>query len=101
MIEVKRLGVLSIAKVHAAIALVIGLIGSIFWIGMITVAGVAGAMGGVPVGGLMMTGVGGVLMLVFLVVLCTVIGFIAGAVIALIYNFASGWLGGIEVELSQ
>lgn len=101
MIEIKRLGVLSVAKINAAIALVVGLILGILWICMIALAGVAGTMGGAPVDGLMMSGVGGLFMLVFIIVVSVVAGFINGAIVALVYNLASGWFGGIEMELSQ
>lgn len=101
MIEIKRLGVLSVAKMNAAITLVLGLIGGILWLGMVALAGFAGAMGGAPAAGLMMGGISGIFVFVFLVILYAVVGFIVGAIIALLYNLAAGWFGGIEVELSQ
>jgi hypothetical protein len=100
---VKRIGVLSLAKVQgvvlAAIGLVIGLIYGLFFIifgAVMMSAGTEGA-GAAAAGGL----VGGVAMMIFIPIFYAVIGFVFGALSAFIYNFAARAIGGLELELES
>jgi len=93
----KRGGVLSIAKIEALIMACFGLIIGLFY-GLFL--GALGAMmpasrGGAAVGGF------GILAVFIVPVIYAVIGFIAGALGAVIYNFAAGFMGGIEIELEN
>ena len=93
----KRVGVLSIAKIEALIMACFGLIIGLFY-GLFL--GALGAMmpasrGGAAVGGF------GILAVFIFPVIYAVIGFIAGALVAVIYNFAAGFMGGIELELEN
>jgi hypothetical protein len=93
MHTVKSIGVISVAKMMGAIYAVLGLI----FIPIFLLAGMAGMMTGqkeAAVGaGLML-----VLALIF-PILYGAIGFVAGAITALLYNLFAGWVGGIELKL--
>lgn len=100
---VKRIGVLSLAKVQsvvlAAMGLVIGLIYGLFFIifgAMMMSTGTKGS-GAAAAGGL----VGGLAMIVFIPIFYAVIGFVFGALSAFIYNLAAGVIGGLELELES
>jgi hypothetical protein len=102
-VQVKRVGVFSLAKIYsvtmAAFGVIIGVIyGLIFMV----------------VGGAMMAGGGrnsgtagasslvvGLIMMVAIPIFYGVIGFIAGLIGGAIYNVASGFVGGIELELEN
>jgi hypothetical protein len=95
---VKRLGVLSIAKMYSLIAAVFGLIIGIFYgvfIALFTALMSSANGGSVAAGGI------GILAVIFFPILYGIIGFIAGAIGALIYNFAAGFMGGIELDLEN
>lgn len=92
MKTIKRLDVLSVAKLHGAVlalfALIVGLVFTLF-------AGLFGSLVDAPgfgiVSGLGMT-IGGV-------VLYGIMGFISGAVGAFFYNVVAKKIGGIKIEL--
>jgi len=80
MQEIKRFGILSLAKIEALFMAVVGLF---------SIAGLALAKGGVnPV------------VLVLVPLTYAVFGFVLGAVTALLYNVFAKYVGGIKVELS-
>ena len=89
---IKKLGILSVAKIQGIIMAFIGLIYGILYslFGNIsesfTEAGVVGA-------GLGFVGI------IILPIMYGVFGFIGGAVIAFLYNIAAEKIGGIEIEL--
>ncbi len=92
MSVIKRFGVFSVAKVFAAISLVIGLILGVL---ALLLGGVmamfipeAATFVGVGIIGIIVMAIGG-----------AISGFIYGAIAAFIYNLAAGWFGGIEMEL--
>jgi hypothetical protein len=100
---IKRLGIFSVAKIYsvvmAGIGLLIGipfgLIMIIFGAAMMSAAGRDSAAGG---------GVGiglGIFYMIGLPIIYAVLGFIFGAIGALIYNMASGIIGGVEMELEN
>jgi len=97
MVEIRRFGVMSVAKISGAIGLIMGLIMGIFAALMMLV----GFSAGPAAGGLGM-GSGGIFaaIIAFIVVLVTyaVVTFLWGAVAAFVYNLAAGWFGGIEFE---
>ena len=98
--EIKRVGVLSAAKIvgglYAGIGLIIGVLSACF--GLITFAGliseadaeIAGASAGIFLAGLCL-----------LPIFYGILGFIGGAIAAAIYNVVAGFLGGLELELSE
>jgi hypothetical protein len=98
MMMIRRVGVLSMAKISgiagAGLGLVIGVIyGLIFMaIGATALAGRNGPGVGFGIGF-------GVLMMIMVPVIYGVMGFVFGAIYAVIYNAAAGFVGGIEMEL--
>src|SRR5947209_6034673 len=99
---IKRLGVLSIAKIYGLICAVFGLIigvfyGLIFAVfgAMLSGLGRSSSSGSGAVG----AGVGFVFAVILFPILYGIIGFIAGAIGAAIYNLAAGWMGGVEMDL--
>jgi hypothetical protein len=97
--QIKRMGVFSVAKIYAVITAVFGLIIGVIY-GLITIifgaAIMAGRDGG-GVGGLSI--IGGLVMMIAFPIIYGIIGFIAGAIAALVYNVAAGFVGGVELEL--
>jgi hypothetical protein len=91
---IKRVGVLSAAKLYAAISFAMGLIFGVF----VALGSMLGMSLGDPdtpalVG--MMFGVGAV---VFLPLFYGAMGFVFGAIGAALYNLFAGMVGGLEVE---
>lgn len=99
---IKRFGVLSAAKLYAVVMAAIGLIIGVP-VGLIMmVVGAAvmsmGRDGGAPGG----VGIGmGLVYMIVLPIFYGLIGFIFGALGALVYNMAAGFLGGLELELEN
>lgn len=92
MSVIKRFGVFSVAKIFAAISLVIGLILGILALllgGIMTMfVPEAATFVGVGIVGIIIMAIG-----------AAISGFIYGAIAAFIYNLAAGWFGGVEIEL--
>lgn len=91
---VRSVGVLSCAKVFAVVHFAIGLIFVPFFLIMAMVGVFAGAKAGNAFSAAV-----AITTAVFMPFLYGFIGFIMGALGAWIYNLASGWLGGIQLEL--
>ena len=91
--ELKKIGVLSLAKVQAIIMALFGLVVG-FFIGVIgvTFGAMAGARG---------FGALGFLAVIILPIVYGVMGFVLGAVTAFVYNLIAGWVGGIEMEFKK
>ena len=100
---IRRVGVFSVAKIQALLAFVIGLILGViyglffmlFGAAMSALAPRAGdqAMGGA---GSIVVGVG---MMIGFPIFAAITGFIGGTINALVYNIASGIVGGIKIDL--
>lgn len=99
---IKKLGVLSVAKIQAVLMGVVSLLVAIPY-GLIIIGisllGAAGARGdsGFAVGGLGI--VGGIAIMIILPIIYAIVGFIVGAISALVYNIFAGMVGGIEIEV--
>ena len=101
---IRRFGVISVAKIYGFLTFIVGLIigviyGLFFMIfGAATMATLgqhderAAAIGGIS------TIVIGVLIMIGVPLLYSIMGFISGAIAALIYNGAAGIIGGVKVE---
>ena len=105
-VTISRIGVLSLAKLQAVICCVLGLIiGVIYAVMLLFVGGMMAVVGsksgdtGAALGGLGFGLVGGIVMIIVLVIFYTIVGFIAGAISALVYNVAAKFLGGLELEI--
>ena len=90
----KSVGVLSCAKIFAIIHFAIGLIFVPFFMVMAMVGAFAGAKAGNAFPAAL-----AIVMAIFMPFFYGFLGFIMGAVGAWMYNLASGWLGGIQLEL--
>jgi len=102
-LRIRKLGVLSVAKIYAVIMFVIMLLvciplGFIVIVMSLMGAGMAGS-DGFAIGG------GGVVIgIVYMIVppiIYGIFGFIGGAIGALIYNIFAGMVGGIEIEVEH
>ena len=92
-VAVKRIDVLSAGTMLGAIYVLIGLIvGGIM--SLAALAGAAAGGNGAAMG--VITGVGA---LIFIPVFYGVLGFIAGAIGAVIYNLVASFVGGIRIDL--
>jgi len=93
---IKSIGPMSIGKVFALLQGVFGLVAGAF----LALAGMLGAVAGGSDGpeGIVALLFGGAAIII-LPVLYAIIGFVGGAVGALIYNVIAGLVGGIEVVL--
>jgi hypothetical protein len=106
-LRIRKLGVLSVAKIYAVIMLIISLIFAIpygLFIIIISLIGGAGAGSQDGWAGLAVGGGGVVFGLLFLIgipIIYGIMGFIFGAIGALIYNILAGIVGGIEVEVEN
>ena len=101
MAEIRSIGVLSMAKMVAAISLIIGFIIAVLTVFFSLVALAAMPFFDVPP----IAGGGSVVMalvaILVMTILYAVVGFFAGGILAVIYNIAAGIFGGIEVTLAS
>jgi hypothetical protein len=102
-VQVKRVGVFSLAKMYAVTMAAFGvIIGVIYGLIFMIVGGAMMAGGGRDAGTAGASGlVVGLIMMVAIPVFYGILGFIAGALGGVIYNIASGFVGGIELELEN
>lgn len=90
---IKRIGVLKLAIFQGAMMAAFGLFAALIFMAF-------GAMlSGVSHNAGMMGAVGGIAALIILPILYGVIGFIAGAIGAALYNLIAGVVGGIEMDV--
>ena len=102
--QIRRMGVFSCAKIYAivmaAFGLVIGVIYGLFFMivgGAMLAAGSGREAGPAGASGLII----GLVMMVVIPIFYGVLGFVMGAIGALVYNIAAGFVGGIELELEN
>ncbi len=95
MKTVKSVGVMSVAKIMGVIQAIFGLLFAPIFLLMGVVGSLAGQRPN-PFGA-----IGGVAMAVIMPVLYGVLGFIFGAIGALLYNLLAKWIGGIEFEVGS
>lgn len=103
-LRIKKLGILSVAKMYAAIMFVISLLISIPYGLFIIIFALTGASSLGGQGGLALGGGGvvfGLLFMIGLPIFYGMIGFIGGALGALLYNLFAGFVGGIEIEVEN
>ena len=93
MAKLKRIGVLSFAKLQGVLLAFLGLIAGIF----MQLGASFGALAD-------LSGIGagfGFLAIIILPILYAIFGFIEGAVVAFLYNLIAKWIGGIEMDFEQ
>jgi hypothetical protein len=98
---IRRFGVLSVAKMHGLLMFIFGLIiGVIYGLFFIIFGAAMSAMGGRDAGpGGVSSVVVGIVMMIAIPIMYGVLGFIMGAIGALVYNTLSGMIGGVKFEL--
>ena len=101
--QIKRVGVFSYAKISSIVMAAMGLlIGIIYGLIFMVVGGAMMAGGGRDSGTAGVSSVViGLIMMVAIPIFYGIIGFIAGIVGGLVYNVASGFVGGLEIELES
>ncbi len=106
-LRIRKLGILSLAKIYAVMMLVMSLLISIpYGLFIIIFALIGGAGAGQTDGfaGLAVGGGGiiiGLLVMIGLPIMYAILGFIVGAIGALIYNIFAGLVGGVEIEVEN
>lgn len=96
---IRRVGVLSVAKITGIIAAVVGLFIGVLVFLAGSVAGGAAAMGDdASAQGLAMFAGMGALAIVLMPIIYGVMGFIGGAIQAFVYNIAARFVGGIRID---
>jgi hypothetical protein len=90
---IKSFGVMSVAKIMGVLYACMGLLFAPFFL----LFGLLGSMAGQ--GNNPLAGIVGVFVAVFLPFFYGAVGFIGGAIGALLYNLLSKWVGGFEVEV--
>lgn len=106
-LRIRKLGVLSIAKIYAVMMLIFSLLIFVpygLFIIIISLIGGIGAGSQDGLAGLAFGGGGivmGVVVMIVFPLMYAAFGFIGGAISALIYNVLAGFVGGIEVEVEN
>lgn len=102
-LRIRKIGILSVAKIYAVMMLVLSLLISVPYGLMIMLFGAvmvgSGANQGLMAGGGAI--VMGLLVMIGIPVFYALIGFIAGALGALVYNIFAGIVGGVEIEVEN
>ncbi len=100
---IRRFGVLSVAKIYGLLCFILGLIiGVIYGLFLILFGAAMSAMapgGNEALAGGVSTVVLGIFMMIGFPIMYGLMGFIAGAISAVIYNIAAGMIGGIKFDL--
>ena len=99
---IRRFGVLSVAKMYGLLMFIFGLIfGILYGLFLILFGAAMSALGTgreATTGGVS-TVVVGIVVMIGIPIMYGVMGFIMGAISALVYNIASGMIGGVKFEL--
>lgn len=97
---IKRIGVLKAGIVQSCVMALFGLlIGLCFLLFGTVLGGLFGAVSDHAGAGLGFGLLGGIGMVIFLPITYAIIGFVAGAIGAAVYNLVAGFVGGIEIEV--
>jgi hypothetical protein len=95
---VTRVAPISLAKILGCLYAALGLIFGVFFALLSSVAGFAAPNQGMPAFMGMMFGVGAI---VLMPIFYGVMGFLSGAIGAVIYNVLAKWLGGVELNVQD
>lgn len=95
MIKIKKIGVFSLAKIQGVTMAIFGLLAGIF-------IALPGALLGAASSGKLAFGAGfGIASVIIIPIIYGIMGFIAGALGAFIFNVVVKMVGGLEVELDS
>ncbi len=97
MMVVKKIGVLSCAKIQAVVLAILGLIIGVLY----GIIGFFIALAAPHEFGSNFPAVIFVLMPIIMPIFYGILGFISGAIGAFVYNIVAKWIGGLEVEIEQ
>jgi hypothetical protein len=98
---IRRVGVLSVAKLQGALYALLGLIfGAVFALFSLFGAALGGAFASGSHGHSILGAAFGLGAIVLFPVLYGLLGFFGGLLIAALYNLVAGLVGGVEIELS-
>lgn len=106
-LKIRKIGIFSLAKIYAVMMLVISLLIAIPYGLIIIVISLIGGIGTGSQDGLSGLAVGGggvvmgIIVMIMIPVVYAIMGFIAGALCALIYNIFAGIVGGVEIEVEN
>lgn len=106
-LKIRKLGIVSVAKIYAVMAFVLSLLISIpYGLFVIVIALIGGVSAGAQdsMAGLAFGGGGlifGLLIMIGIPIVYASFGFIGGALCALIYNILAGTVGGIVIEVEN
>ena len=102
---IKRFGVFSVAKIYGLLSFIIGLIiGVLYGLFLILFGAAMSAMapgGDQALAGGVSTVVLGIMMMIAFPIMYGLMGFIGGAISAVVYNVAAGVIGGIKFDLES
>ena len=98
MLVIKKIDILSSAKLQAILMAITGLITGILQ--LIASAIMASLLGGAG-GTFGILGGFGLFTIILFPILAAILGFISGAVGALFYNLIAGWVGGVKMDITQ
>ncbi|MFC2187632.1 hypothetical protein [Peijinzhouia sedimentorum] len=98
IVKIKRIGVVSAAKIYGLITAGLGLIFGVIY-GLIIF--IVGSLPSTEFSDIGISGGLGIFMVLMFPILYGAIGFIMGAIMALIYNFIASKLGGLEVGVDE
>jgi len=94
-VELKRVGVVSVAKIYGIIMAIIGLfVGILIALFGTGAAAIAGMPGVVAISA-------GILSIILFPILYGIIGFLMGAIGAILYNFVADKVGGVELTFKE
>ncbi len=98
---IRRVGVLSVAKLQGALYALIGLIfGAVFALISLFGTALGSAMSGGSNSNPLFGAFFGVGAIILFPILYGVLGFVGGLLVAALYNLVAGIVGGVEVELT-
>ncbi|HLX06251.1 MAG TPA: hypothetical protein VKY89_00160 [Thermoanaerobaculia bacterium] len=98
---IRRLGILSVAKLQGALYALIGLIvGGVFALFSLFGAALGGAFSSGSHGNSIFGAAFGLGAIILFPILYGLLGFVAGLLVAALYNLVAGVVGGVEIELS-
>lgn len=99
-LEIARVGVMSVAKIAAVVYAVIGLIPGVFLaLGILVGVSTSGEFGSGP--GPRSGVLFGIIALIASPIAYAILGFIFGALGALVYNFMASKIGGVVIDTTQ
>ena len=98
--KLTRIGVMSAGTTLAALYAILGVVYALVYVLIIAVFGAFFGASGGSASGLAAMGIGAVFLLVAFPIIFAIMGFIGGALIALVYNFVVKYTGGIAFEVS-